>query len=89
MYWRRKEMIETMDYEAWLNKAVQRIATLRVGTEFVVKELFNGTDWNSLPRGDKLGFGKYFKSAVTDDKFSKVEYIGKAENNSAKYRKGE
>ena len=36
---------------------------------------------------EKLGFGRYFKKAVMNGCIQNVEYIGKADNNSAQYKK--
>ena len=76
-----------MDYELWINRANDKILELKIGYEFVLKDLFEGVDWNSLPRGDKLGFGKYFKNEVKDGRIPNISYAGKAQNNSAKYIK--
>ena len=42
----------------------------------------------NLPVGDRLGFGKYFKNQVLENAVATVQYIGKAQNNSAQYKKG-
>lgn len=76
-----------MDYNNLLEEACESIESTPIGSVFYVKELFNGTRWNELAKGDKLNFGKYFKEAVTDNRVPGVEFIGKATNNSAQYRK--
>lgn len=76
-----------MDYNELLDSARTHIKNLSVGQIFFVKDLFYGTGWNGLERGEKLGFGRYFKKAVTEKTILGVEYIGKADNNSAHYRK--
>lgn len=76
-----------MDYDLWLNKAKKKIENLSSERQFLLKELFQGTEWNELSRGEKLSFGRYFKNAVNDGTISDVFYIGKADNNSAKYKK--
>lgn len=76
-----------MDYNNLLEEAREYIENVPSGSIFVVKELFNGTRWNELARGDKVHFGKYFKNAVTDNRLPEVEFIGRARNNSAQYRK--
>lgn len=75
-----------MDYNELLQKARTHIKKLSVGQVFFVKDLFCGTEWNELERGEKLWFGKYFKKAVQDKTVSGVQFIGKADNNSAQYR---
>ena len=76
-----------MDYAVWMEKAIKSIATISERQTFVVKDLFQGAEWKSLGRGDKLSFGKYFKNAITDKRVPNVEYVGKADNNSALYIK--
>ena len=52
-----------------------------------VLDLFDGVEWNELPKGNRLQLGKQFKIEVNGGNVPYVRYIGKAENNSAKYRK--
>lgn len=76
-----------MDYTGLLERAGRRISAIPSGQVFLAKDLFPGTEWNQLQKGEKLSFGRQFKNAVLDEKFPGVVYIGKAENNSAKYQK--
>lgn len=76
-----------MDYAFFLEKAIENISTIPSGQIFYAKDIFRGSEWKELKRGDKLGFGKFFKNAVIDGKVPSVEYHGKAENNSALYIK--
>lgn len=76
-----------MDYRKLLNDASARIENIPVGQLFFVKDLFYGTEWNELEKGEKLGFGRYFKKAVNEKKIPNVQFVGKADNNSAQYRK--
>lgn len=76
-----------MGYNEMFDRACTHIRNLPVGQIFFVKDLFYGTGWNELERGEKLGFGRYFKKAVAEKTIPDVEYIGKADNNSAQYRK--
>lgn len=76
-----------MDYEHWLYKAMDGIERTPYNALFLVKELFQGTEWNDLPKGDKLRFGAYFKTLVTEGKIPNINYVSKANNNSAQYRK--
>lgn len=78
-----------MDYKEWLRKAKEHIETIPEGQMFCARDLFQGTVWNSLTKGEKLSFGKCFKNAVMDKHFPSIEYIGKADNNSAQYIKKE
>lgn len=76
-----------MKYEDWLDAARKEINTFTVGKIFVVRDLFVGADWDKQEKGDRIGFGKFFKRKVADGDIENVEYIGKAKNNSAQYRK--
>ena len=76
-----------MKYIKLLSKVNAHIGTIQSGEIFVVRDLFHGTEWNELQRGEKLGFGRFFKQAVMNGSVQTVEYIGKADNNSAQYRK--
>ena len=76
-----------MNYDELFSKAKLHIEDLHSNEFFFVKDLFHGTEWNKLERGEKLGFGRYFKYAVGNGFVQNVEYIGKADNNSAQYRK--
>ncbi len=76
-----------MEYKELLNEANEHIERLKTNDIFFVKDLFPGTKWNALERGEKLWFGKYFKNAVVSGTIPNVEYIGKADNNSARYKK--
>ena len=60
---------------------------MELGTHFVVKDLFEGYEWNSLSRGDRLSFGRVFKNAVQSGCVAGVMYEGKRANNSAGYVK--
>lgn len=51
-----------LDTTAWMNKAKEKVNDLIAGTEFVLKDLFEGIEWNSLSVGDRLLFGKFFKT---------------------------
>ena len=76
-----------MDIKTWMNDAVIKINSLDDGTEFALKDLFDGVKWEDLPKGDRLTFGRSFKNDVSEGNVKNVTYIGKAPNNSAKYRK--
>lgn len=76
-----------MNYDKWIDKAEQQIRNLSCGYTFVLKDLFKGVEWDELQKGQKIYLGKKFKNAVTEGRFEGIRYIGKAENNSAKYQK--
>lgn len=55
--------------------------------KFVVKDLFEGCEWQKLTKGDKIQFGKYFKNEVMDNRVPNVCYLERAKNNHALYIK--
>lgn len=73
------------DYEQLLEQTLQSISKSPKGTLFSVKDTFEGTIWNALEKGDKVGYGRFFKNQVNTGKVKGVKYIGKAANNSAQY----
>ena len=76
-----------MNNSHWMNKAKVSISQLKSNQIFLLKDLFDGIEWNNLAKGDRLSFGKYFKNEVIEGNVLHITYIGKAQNNSAKYRK--
>lgn len=76
-----------MDYLKVLKEKESRIFKLESGTVFLLKDLFEGVQWNSFSIGDRLNLGRTFKNLVENKKVPNVMYLGKAENNSAKYIK--
>ena len=75
------------EYEMWLNAAREKCRDLRIGTVFVLKDLFLGVEWDTLSGGEKRELGRRFKNCVLRDLVHNIIYIGKADNNSAQYRK--
>lgn len=76
-----------MDYERWINAAISKTGALSPGTIFVLKDLFSNVDWNTVPAGERRIFGRKFKAKVTSGLVPDVEYLEKAQNNSALYIK--
>lgn len=77
-----------MDYEKLLEHAKDFInKELEPGTIFEVKQLFNGTVWEALEKGDKVGFGRYFSSAIKKGRIKNVIRLERAKNNHARYQK--
>lgn len=76
-----------MDYLKVLKEKESRIFKLESGTVFLLKDLFEGVQWNGFSKGDRLNLGRTFKNLVDNKKVPNVMYLGKAENNSAKYEK--
>lgn len=76
-----------MDYEKWLNEAISKTEVLPQGTIFLLKELFDGVNWNMLQNGERRELGRQFKIKISSGLVPNIKYQGKADNNSAKYIK--
>jgi hypothetical protein len=44
-----------------------------------------GVEWEKLPKGEKLGFGKFFRNEVERGNVPGVASSGRAQNNSTQY----
>jgi hypothetical protein len=73
--------------EIWINRAISKTGALPYGTVFLLKDLFDGVEWNRLSSGDKRDFGRQFKYHVKRGLVPNVVFVGKAQNNSSIYRK--
>ena len=73
--------------EIWINRAISKTGALSFGTTFLLKDVFDGIEWNRFSSGDKRDFGRQFKFNVKRGFVPNVIYVGKAQNNSAVYRK--
>lgn len=73
--------------EIWVNRAISKTGSLTPNTIFLLKDLFTGVEWDELSSGDKRDFGRQFKNLVNRGAVPNVVFIGKAQNNSSKYKK--
>ena len=77
-----------MDYELWTARAQKAIETEIVsGKKFEVKHLFPGHEWESLSRGERITFGKYFSDAVKEGRFSAIVRCEEGKNHHNQYIK--
>ena len=76
-----------MDYDQLLKIAKLKVSELTPKSEFILRDLFQGTFWNDLDIGVRLEFGRRFKYAVTHGNISQVNYLGKKDNNASLYAK--
>lgn len=76
-----------MDILFWMNNAISKTGQIEFNSEFCLKDLFDGVIWNSLAKGERLSFGRFFKNEVISGHVPNIIYIGKSQNNSAKYKK--
>ena len=76
-----------MDDKALMVEAMITIENLEIGRIFTVKSLFPGHRWEELTAGECRAFGGIFKRAYQNGDIPSITYIGKAQNNSAQYKK--
>ena len=76
-----------MDYSVWLNKAIMKIGELEYETEFVLKDLFSGIEWNKLARGEKTNLGRKFKEKVDNKIIPNTVVIASPKGTSTTYKK--
>ena len=74
-----------MNMEQLVERAVRKARTLEVGTQFVVRELFDGVEWNGIAVGVRRKLGVHFRSYVNDHPDCGVVFLGKRANNSSEY----
>ena len=74
------------NFEELFTQAKKRAEKLPNGTIFKVRDLFKGTSWESLEKGDRVQFGGYFKRRVNGGEVNGVIYLNKASDNSALYQ---
>ncbi|MCD7812332.1 MAG: single-stranded DNA-binding protein [Ruminococcus sp.] len=76
-----------MNNHEWLDMACNKIKDLPTGTEFELKELFDGIIWNELTAKERQGFGRFFSTAYNDGKLSNIHHINKEKRGPNKYIK--
>ncbi|MEE5991755.1 MAG: DUF1413 domain-containing protein [Oscillospiraceae bacterium] len=78
-----------MDTNAWMEKARRKIEELPNGRQFELKALFEIVEWETLTKGDRISFGKYFSNEVKEGNIPNVVKLERAKNNHSKYQKQE
>lgn len=79
-----------MDYELWMERACHALRTqVAVGSKFEVKHLFPGHEWESLSRGERITFGRYFSDAVREGKVSTIFKCEEGKSHHNQYIKKE
>lgn len=79
-----------MDYEKWMQKAIDNLESkVKPNTNFEVKSLFEGHEWESLSKGERISFGRYFSSQVKDGNVPNIIALERAKNNHSRYQKVE
>ena len=79
-----------MDYELWMEKAESCITErMAVNRPFELSSLFEKHEWETLSKGDRISFGRFFANAVRSGAIENVAQLDRAKNNHAKYIKTE
>lgn len=47
-----------MNYEEWINRALEKVSKLEVGTTFTLKSLFQGIEWEKELAQDRRELGR-------------------------------
>lgn len=76
-----------IDYDVILNEARQKISTLNLKTQFSLKDLFLGVQWESFSGGERRELGRRFKYAVNKGEVPNTRWFGKAQNGTNMYIK--
>lgn len=53
-----------MDINKILEQAIQEIACITTGEQFMLKDLFKGYEWNRITQGDRRKLGMLFLNYV-------------------------
>ncbi len=69
-----------MDTQEYMDIALNSIKELETGRKFNTKDLFKGIKWDSLSKGDKITFGKFFANEVRENKIPQVKAIVSGKN---------
>ena len=77
-----------MNFLKWTEEAKIAIKTkVKVNQTFELKSLFEGCKWETLSKGERISFGKYFANEVREGNIESVIAIGRDRNNHSKYIK--
>ena len=77
-----------MDYATMMQIALENLNnSVDYNTPFETKSLFNGAEWEAVPKGDRISFGKYFADEVKEKNVPQVVRIERNKNNHARYMK--
>ena len=69
-----------MDIKEYMDIALNSIKELETGKKFITKDLFKGIKWDSLSKGDRIAFGKFFANEVRENKIPQVKAIVSGKN---------
>ncbi|GFZ30341.1 hypothetical protein CSC2_08670 [Clostridium zeae] len=70
-----------------LSTAITEVSNLKVGEEFLVKDLFKGYVWKRLNKSTRLNLGILFLNEVRNNSSLKVTILEKTSSNQQVYLK--
>lgn len=76
-----------MEYERWIQQAIQKINDLPAGQVFMLKDLFDGIEWSTLQRGQRHHLGRMFKNEVNQGRICNVVIIPSPAGTASTYQK--
>ena len=68
-----------MNYEEWINRALEKVNKLEVGTTFTLKSLFEGIEWEKESARDRRELGRGFSNKCKDKKLG-IKLLNKKGN---------
>ncbi|WP_241773330.1 single-stranded DNA-binding protein [Bacillus sp. LL01] len=60
-----------------LNRAIREIPNLKIGEEFLIKDLFKGYEWNRLGIGERRTLGSLFLNEVKNGTLKSIVIVAK------------
>lgn len=76
-----------MDNEEWMEKAKAAIESRTSNDAFKLRDLYSEHDWNTLSKGDRIQFGKFFCNEVGDGRVPGVTRTNEKGESPARYKK--
>lgn len=77
-----------MEYDKWMRDAINSIQSKVTNHQkFEVKALFDGCVWETLGKGERISFGRYFANEVRSGKVPNVVLLERGKNNHLRYIK--
>lgn len=76
-----------MTFEELKNIALQEASRVDSGKVFILRDLFQGTVWSDIEKGDKLSLGRWFKKYTKGNCDCGWVFLEKRSDNAAQYQR--
>ena len=76
-----------VDYVDWLKTAATKVENLPKNTRFVLRDLFEGTKWNTLQNRERRELGRKFRYCVDSNRILNVIVIDSPKGVATTYKK--